>query len=135
VVVGSALVKLIEKYSRTDKLFEEVKNFARSLKSELEKSRSYQKSFPYQPPPAVSEAQYLRSESWRLAWPVFLGQGGNQVMILLSRMMVGHLGEGSLAGVGIGQMIFFALVVGLSAVGIGVVALVARQIGAGDREE
>ena len=56
-------------------------------------------------------------------------------MILLSRMMVGHLGEGSLAGVGIGQMIFFALVVGLSAVGIGVVALVARQIGAGDREE
>lgn len=40
VVVGSALVKLIEKYSSTDKLFEEVKNFARSLKSELEKSRS-----------------------------------------------------------------------------------------------
>jgi len=83
----------------------------------------------------AEEARYLRSESWRLAWPVFLGQGGNQIMILLSRMMVGHLGEGSLAGVGIGQMIFFALVVGLSAVGIGVVALVARQIGAEDKEE
>ena len=40
VVVGSALVKLIEESARSQELFDRVEKFVRSLKSELEKARS-----------------------------------------------------------------------------------------------
>ncbi len=81
------------------------------------------------------DLKYLRSEIWRLGWPVLVGQGLNHTVVLASRVMVNSLGEDALAGVGIGQMILFALITVLGAVGIGVVALVARAVGAGDREE
>jgi putative MATE family efflux protein len=81
------------------------------------------------------DLRYIRSEIWRLGWPVLVGQGLNHTVVLASRVMVNTLGEDALAGVGIGQMILFALITVLGAVGIGVVALVARSVGAGDKEE
>jgi putative MATE family efflux protein len=81
------------------------------------------------------DLRYIRSEIWRLGWPVLVGQGLNHTVVLASRVMVNTLGDEALAGVGIGQMILFALITVLGAVGIGVVALLARSVGAGDKDE
>jgi len=81
------------------------------------------------------ELRALKGELWRLAWPVFIAQGMSQAVVLASRVMVNSLGEEVLAAVGVGQMIFFALIVLLGAVGMGVTALVARHVGAGEREQ
>ncbi len=83
--------------------------------------------------PEGKETRFLWSESWRMAWPVFVGQAVSTSMILISRMMVGAIGESTLAALGIGQMIFFAMVMGLTSVSVGMVALMARAVGAGDR--
>lgn len=56
-------------------------------------------------------------------------------MILISRVMVGVVGESSLAALGMGQMIFFAVVMGLASVSVGMVALMAREVGAGELKE
>jgi len=85
--------------------------------------------------PAGEEKKFLWRESWRLAWPVFIGQGVMTSMILLSRVMVGALSEGSLAALGIGQMIFFTIVMGLASISVGMVALIAREMGAGNTIE
>jgi len=77
----------------------------------------------------------LRGDLWHLAWPVFIAQGMSQFEVLANRVMVNRLGEAALAAVGVGQMIFFALIVMLGAVGMGVTALVARHVGAGEREQ
>jgi len=82
----------------------------------------------------AEELAELRSALWRLAWPVFVAQGMSQAVVLASRIMVNSLGEAELAAVGVGQMIFFALIVMLGAVGMGVTALVARHVGAGEPE-
>ena len=85
--------------------------------------------------PEGKETRFIWSESWRLAWPVFIGGGVSQSMILISRMMMGRIGESSLAALGMGQMIFFAIVMGLSSVSVGMVALMAREVGAGNPKE
>lgn len=85
--------------------------------------------------PEGSETRFLWAQSWRLAWPVFIGMGVSQSMILISRMMMGKIGESSLAALGMGQMIFFAIVMGLSSVSVGMVALMAREVGAGNPKE
>jgi len=85
--------------------------------------------------PEGKEARFLWRESWRLAWPVFIGQAVSQSMILLSRVMIGAIGESSLAALGMGQMIFFAVVMGLASVSVGMVALMAREVGAGNAKE
>src|SRR4030042_1292856 len=81
------------------------------------------------------ELRALKGELWRLAWPVYIAQGMSQAVVLASRVMVNSLGEEVLAAVGVGQMIFSALIVLLGAVGMGVTALVARHVGAGEREQ
>jgi putative MATE family efflux protein len=85
--------------------------------------------------PEGQETRFIWSESWRLAWPVFIGMGVSQSMILISRMMMGKIGESSLTALGMGQMIFFAIVMGLSSVSVGMVALMAREVGAGNPKE
>ena len=85
--------------------------------------------------PEGHENKFLWRESWRLAWPVFIGQAVSMSMILLSRVMIGTIGESSLAALGMGQMIFFAMVMGLASVSVGMVALMAREVGAGNPRE
>jgi len=82
--------------------------------------------------PEGREKRFLWSESWRLAWPVFIGQAVSTSMILISRMMIGTISASSLAALGLGQMIFFAVVMGLASISVGMVALIAREIGAGN---
>ena len=70
----------------------------------------------------------------RLAGPLILGYVGGQLMGLVDTAMVGRLGATSLAGVGIGNGIYFTV----SCLGIGCVAgmeaPVAQALGAGEHE-
>jgi len=76
----------------------------------------------------------LYRDIWRLAWPAFLGQGLNACVMLFSRMIVSQLGEKAYNSVSIGMMIFFIIITIIAAVGVGTVALVAQNWGAGNRK-
>ena len=68
----------------------------------------------------------------QLAAPLILGHAGNQFMSVVDTAMVGRLGAPSLAGVGIGNGIFFTVsCLGLGAV-MGIEAPVAQAFGAGE---
>ena len=70
----------------------------------------------------------------RLAGPLILGYAGMQVMTVVDTAMVGRLGATALAGVGIGNGLYFTLsAFGLGAV-IGMDAPVAQAFGAGEPE-
>lgn len=69
----------------------------------------------------------------RLAWPLILGYAGGQLMSMTDTAMVGRLGANALAGVGIGNGIYFTVTcLGLGCVA-GMEAPVAQAIGAGER--
>src|SRR5882762_6192564 len=63
----------------------------------------------------------MRSEVWALAWPVILSFGLDSILGLSSMLMVGRLGAAAVGA-------------GIAAVGTRTVALVARYIGANDRD-
>jgi MATE family multidrug resistance protein len=68
----------------------------------------------------------------RLSTPLILGYAGNQFMSVVDTAMVGRLGAPSLAGVGIGNGIFFTICcLGLGAV-MGIEAPIAQAYGAGE---
>lgn len=68
----------------------------------------------------------------KLALPLILAHAGNQLMSVVDTAMVGRLGPASLAGVGIGNGIFFSITLtGLGCV-LGMDALVSQALGAGD---
>jgi MATE family multidrug resistance protein len=68
----------------------------------------------------------------KLATPLALAFGGNQMLSVVDTAMVGRLGATELAGVAIGSALFFAITVaGLGAV-LGMDPLVSQAIGAGE---
>ncbi|MGH7864829.1 MAG: MATE family efflux transporter, partial [Candidatus Binataceae bacterium] len=81
--------------------------------------------------PAVER---MRWAVWALAWPVILAFMLDSVVGLTSMLMVGRLGAEAVGAVGLATQIMFAVGAGISAVGTGTVALVARYIGATDRD-
>ncbi len=76
----------------------------------------------------------IRFEVWALAWPVILSFGLDSVLGLSSMLMVGRLGADAVGAVGLAMQILGAVRAGIAAVGTGTVALVARYIGANDRD-
>src|SRR5713226_9802997 len=84
------------------------------------------------PPP--SGRWRLRREIWSLSWPVILSFALDSVLGLTSMLMVGRLGAQAVGAVGLGTQVLGAVRAGINAVGTGTVALVARDIGGGDRE-
>ncbi|MCU1283122.1 MAG: Multi antimicrobial extrusion protein, partial [bacterium] len=69
----------------------------------------------------------------RLAGPLILGYVGSQLMSMTDTAMVGRLGATALAGVGIGNGIYFTVTcLGLGCVA-GMEAPVAQAFGAGER--
>lgn len=67
----------------------------------------------------------------RLAWPVIIQQVSLTTVQLVDTALVGHLGEDALAGVRLGSQIFWFSQGGMFAVSIGTIAVVARNVGAG----
>jgi putative MATE family efflux protein len=76
----------------------------------------------------------LMGAIWSLAWPAIATFGLESLVGLVDMVMVGRLGAAALAGVGVGTQIFYAVAVVMIAVGTGTVALVARHVGAGERD-
>jgi putative MATE family efflux protein len=76
----------------------------------------------------------IRLEIWALAWPVILSFGLDSILGLASMLMVGRLGADAVGAVGLATQILGAVRAGIAAVGTGTVALVARYIGANDRD-
>jgi Na+-driven multidrug efflux pump len=76
----------------------------------------------------------MRAEVWALAWPVILSFGLDSILGLSSMLMVGRLGANAVGAVGLATQILGAVRAGIAAVGTGTVALVARYIGANDRD-
>ncbi|HUO05367.1 MAG TPA: MATE family efflux transporter [Candidatus Binataceae bacterium] len=76
----------------------------------------------------------IRAEVWALAWPVIISFALDSVLGLAAMLMVGRLGPDAVGAVGLATQILNAVRAGIAAVGTGTVALVARYIGAGDRD-
>lgn len=76
----------------------------------------------------------MRWEVWALAWPVILSYALDSVLGLAAMVMVGRLGADAVGAVGLATQILGAVRAGIAAVGTGTVALVARSIGADDRD-
>src|SRR2546428_13788074 len=76
----------------------------------------------------------LRRDVWSLSWPVILSFALDSILGLTSMLMVGRLGAQAVGAVGLGSQVLGAVRSGIGAVGTGTVALVARDIGGGDRD-
>jgi len=81
----------------------------------------------------LDEARLSRSVL-RMAWPVIVNQVSFTMVQLVDTLLVGHLGKDALAGVGLGSIVFWIPQSGIFAVGVGAIAVVARNVGAGQRE-
>ena len=69
-----------------------------------------------------------------LAWPVVIERFSISVLSAVDAALVGHyVGADGLAAVGIGTLMFWIPLSGAFAIDIGSTAVVARDVGAGDR--
>src|SRR4030042_465195 len=83
---------------------------------------------------AMLDEAHLSRSVLRMAWPVVVHQVSLSMVQLVDTLLVGHLGKDALAGVGLGSIVFWIPQSGIFAVGIGAIAVVARNVGAGHRE-
>jgi len=83
---------------------------------------------------AVLDESRLSRSVLRMAWPVVVHQVSLSMVQLVDTLLVGHLGKDALAGVGLGSIVFWIPQSGIFAVGIGAIAVVARNVGSGQRE-
>jgi putative MATE family efflux protein len=80
-------------------------------------------------------AQCKRPTLWQLAIPSIAANLMFSTVAMIQTKFVGGMGAPSVAAVGAGQRVFFALQALLMAIGVGTTALVARAWGAGQPEE
>jgi putative MATE family efflux protein len=85
--------------------------------------------------PAAPPALYKRPTIWQLAVPSIMSNLMFSMVAMVQTKFVGGMGAPSVAAVGAGQRVFFALQALLMAIGVGTTALVARSWGAGQQEE
>ena len=84
---------------------------------------------------AAQLALYKRPSIWQLAAPSITANLMFSMVAMVQTKFVGGMGAPSVAAVGAGQRVFFALQALLMAIGVGTTALVARSWGAGQQEE
>jgi MATE family multidrug resistance protein len=92
------------------------------------------------PEPAASDISIFDESSLtrtvvRLAWPVVIQQFSFATLQLVDTFLVGHLGEDALAGVGLASIMYWFPLSGMFAISIGATAVVARNVGAGNRQQ
>jgi putative MATE family efflux protein len=84
--------------------------------------------------PASASRLDLMRIVWSLAWPAIMTFGLESLVGLIDALMVGRLGATAVAGVGVGTQILHTVSVMNMALATGTVALVARHVGANERE-
>jgi len=77
---------------------------------------------------------YMRRQIYRLAWPVILEMSVVMLVSVVVTAMVGRFGAASLAAVGLATMVQFSSAMVFAAAGTGSAAIVAREVGAGNRD-
>ena len=85
------------------------------------------------PLPGRPHGRALDREIWRLALPAFLALVAEPLFLLSDAAIVGHLGTGPLAGLGIAAAVLQTVVGVCVFLAYGTTASVARLLGAGDR--
>jgi MATE family multidrug resistance protein len=86
---------------------------------------------------APAQLQWLESpmtELRRLSWPIAVSMLSYSAMTLVDTIFVGRLGPAALAGVGMGGVVSFALVVFSIGLLRGVKVLVSQAVGSGRPE-
>ncbi len=76
----------------------------------------------------------LRRRLWKLAWPAITGNISQTMLNLVDTMMVGHVSAVAVGAIGLGGQVSWFMFPIMMSVSIGVLALVARFVGAGNRE-
>lgn len=85
--------------------------------------------------PAVEgEPISLNRQLFNLAWPSLIENLLQTMLGFVDLVFVGQLGAEAIAGVGLGNQLMFLLLVSFMGLSVGNQALVARAIGAGDKE-
>src|SRR5512141_3149147 len=85
--------------------------------------------------PAVEgEPIGLNRQLFNLAWPSLIENLLQTMLGFVDLVFVGQLGADAIAGVGLGNQLMFLLQVSFMGLSVGNQALVARAIGAGDKE-
>ena len=102
---------------------------------QIEESEQAKSSAHAVDPHAAEEDMAARPSIWQLALPSILGNLSYTIVGMVQTKFVGELGAQSLAALGAGQRIFFAMQAILMAISAGTTALVARAWGAGDYDE
>ncbi len=88
-----------------------------------------------------NEHSYITSEGnltltvWRLAWPIIVEMMLMTLVGIVDMAMVGSLGPAAIAATGIGGQVVMFSTTAFVAIRTGTTALVARHIGAGEKEE
>jgi putative MATE family efflux protein len=81
---------------------------------------------------ATTDDASLRREVFRLAWPVVLQGSFRTVFFISDTAMLGHYSNTALATIGISGPLMHTLIVFLSALSVGTVAIVSRAVGERD---
>jgi putative MATE family efflux protein len=76
----------------------------------------------------------LYGSIWKLSWPVFMSEGINSAVGMISGIIVSQLGEKAYNSVSIGLMVFMLIITIIAAIAVGATALVAQSWGMGNRE-
>jgi putative MATE family efflux protein len=85
-------------------------------------------------PPAPGEELSLNRQLFNLAWPSLIENLLQTMLGFVDLVFVGQLGADAIAGVGLGNQLMMLLQVAFMGLAVGNQALVARAIGAGDKE-
>lgn len=83
-------------------------------------------------PSATSRPTSELRELIRLSGPLIASHAGNQMMGVVDTAIVGRLGSASLAGVGVGAALFFAITVVGMGILLGLDPIISQSIGAGE---
>src|SRR5512135_2076329 len=86
-------------------------------------------------PHASGESPTLNRQLFQLAWPSLIENLLQTMLGFVDLVFVGQLGADAIAGVGLGNQLMFLLQVVFMGLSVGNQALVARAIGAGDRQD
>src|SRR4029079_14213428 len=93
------------------------------------------KRFPFLRKRAPGDALSLNRHLFALAWPSLIENLLQTMLGVVDLIFVGKLGADAIAGIGLGNQLMYALVVGFMGLSVGTTALVARAMGRKDHRD
>jgi putative MATE family efflux protein len=81
-----------------------------------------------------AERKQVGRQVFRLAWPAIAENALQTLLGIVDTAIVARLGNSALSGVGASQMLIWVITTALIAISMGTTVLIARLIGAGDRQ-